>query len=43
MVTNIKDIYAAGDVAQIKGQQKSYSWINAEQEGLAAGRSICQI
>ncbi|MDD5291785.1 MAG: FAD-dependent oxidoreductase [Candidatus Omnitrophica bacterium] len=42
MLTSVQDIYAAGDVAEIRGQEKQYSWVNAEQEGTAAGRSICQ-
>ncbi|MDD5617517.1 MAG: FAD-dependent oxidoreductase [Candidatus Omnitrophica bacterium] len=42
MLTNFGNIYAAGDVAQILGQEKNYSWTNAEQEGITAGRCICQ-
>ncbi|MDD5005225.1 MAG: FAD-dependent oxidoreductase [Candidatus Omnitrophica bacterium] len=43
MLTNIENIYAAGDVTEITGREKSFSWANAEQEGTTTGRCICQI
>jgi len=43
MSTNIENIFAAGDVAQFLDKEKQYSWLEAEQEGITAGRSICQI
>ena len=43
MATNVLNIFAAGDAAQFNDREKQYSWIEAEQEGITAGRSICQI
>jgi len=43
MSTNIKDVYAAGDVTEVRGEEKIFAWDRAEQEGIKTGRYICQI